>query len=207
MCAVLALAGVGLFAVGVSGFGSGPPQPPYPAPMPGATVWASHARLAGLSRSTPVRIDIDDIGVHASIVPVGLGPGNTIGVPPISQPSLTGWYRYGRTPGETGSAIVLGHVDSYASGKAVFYDLGKLRSGQEVDVVRQDHTVARFKVDAVGQFPTDQFPTPAVFGQVDYPGLRLVTCGGRFDSASHRYVDNVIVFASMVGVGWAFSTA
>jgi Sortase domain len=207
LCTMLGLVGAGFLVAGLSGIGSGPPQPPYPAPVPGATVWASSVRLPGLGRSEPVRIDIPDISVHAGMVPVGVGPGNAIGVPPLSQPDLTGWYRYGRTPGEKGSAVVLGHVDARASGKAVFYDLGRLRSGQEVDVVRRDHTVAKFKVDAVSRFATSSFPTGAVFGGVDYPGLRLITCGGQFDAASGHYLDNVVVFASMVGVGWSFTTS
>jgi hypothetical protein len=207
ICTMLGLAGVGFLGVGLWGVGSGPPLPPYPAPVPGATVWASSVRLPGLGRSDPVRIDIPDIGVHAGVVPVGLGPGNSIGVPPLSQPDLTGWYRYGRTPGEKGPAVVLGHVDSHASGRAVFYELGRLHSGQEIDVVRHDHTVAKFKVDAVGEFSTSRFPSGPVFGQVDYPGLRLVTCGGQFDSAAGHYLDNVVVFASLVGVGWAFTAS
>jgi hypothetical protein len=200
VCSLLAVAGLGFLVAGLGAMRPGPPLPPYPAPVPGATVWASQARLPGMARSEPARIDIPDIHVHAPVAPVGVGPDATIGVPPLSRPDLTGWYRYGPTPGETGSAVIVGHVDSYASGKAVFYDLGRLRSGQEVDIMRQDHTIARFKVDAVSEFSKSAFPSSSVFGHVDYPGLRLVTCGGPFDSRTGTYLDNVIVFASLTGV-------
>lgn len=42
------------------------------------------------------------------------------------------------------------------------------------------------------------FPTAEVDGDLDHPGLRLITCGGPFDHAAHSYQDNVIVFADLV---------
>jgi hypothetical protein len=197
---MLGLAGIGFLLAGLGAMRPGPPLPPYAAPVPGATVWASQARLAGLARSEPARIDIPTLDVHATVAPVGVGSDGAVGIPPLSRPHLTGWYRYGPSPGEVGSAVILGHVDSFASGKAVFYDLGRLTSGQEIAVTRRDHTVATFKVDAVSAFSKSMFPTSSVFGHVDYPGLRLITCGGPFDSGSGSYRDNIIVFASLTGI-------
>jgi hypothetical protein len=37
-----------------------------------------------------------------------------------------------------------------------------------------------------------------VYGSVPYAALRLITCGGDFDSAAGSYVDNTIVYAHMV---------
>ena len=45
-----------------------------------------------------------------------------------------------------------------------------------------------------------QFPTHAVYGAIDHAGLRLITCGGTYDAASHRYLDNVVVFARLESV-------
>jgi hypothetical protein len=36
-----------------------------------------------------------------------------------------------------------------------------------------------------------------VYGNTDHAALRLITCGGPFDSAGH-YRDNVVVLASLV---------
>jgi hypothetical protein len=41
-------------------------------------------------------------------------------------------------------------------------------------------------------------PYARVFGLVSYPGLRLITCGGAFDYQTGHYVDNIVVYASMV---------
>jgi hypothetical protein len=38
-----------------------------------------------------------------------------------------------------------------------------------------------------------------VYGAIDYAGLRLITCGGAFDTRARSYVDNIIAFAELVG--------
>jgi hypothetical protein len=38
-----------------------------------------------------------------------------------------------------------------------------------------------------------------VYGHTRRPTLRLVTCGGQFDWATHLYLDRTIVFADFVG--------
>jgi hypothetical protein len=43
-----------------------------------------------------------------------------------------------------------------------------------------------------------RFPTKAVFGNINYAGLRLITCGGTYDSSTHKYLDNIVVFSRLV---------
>ena len=63
------------------------------------------------------------------------------------------------------------------------------------DVVLQ---VIVFAVVSVEQFDKDAFPTDAVYGDLDHPGLRLITCGGAFDPGERSYTDNIVVFADLV---------
>jgi hypothetical protein len=95
--------------------------------------------------------------------------------------------------------VLLGHVDS-ARGAAVFYDLGRLRPGNRVEVSRADGRVAVFTVESVERVAKDRFPTRRVYGPLDHAGLRLVTCGGAFDRAARSYRDNVIVYAALTSV-------
>src|SRR6266508_4555031 len=81
-------------------------------------------------------------------------------------------------------------------GPAVFYQLERLRPSDTIRVRRRDGRTAAFQVDSVERFPRERFPTSRVYGPLDYPGLRLVTCGGLFDYQRHQYQDNVMVFAS-----------
>jgi Sortase domain len=94
-------------------------------------------------------------------------------------------------------SVILGHVDSY-SGTSVFYDLKTLRPGNLVKVVRADGSTAVFSVDGLQRAAKDTFPAASVYGGLSYPGLRLVTCGGPFDSATGHYLDNIIVYAHLV---------
>jgi hypothetical protein len=114
------------------------------------------------------------------------------------DPGLAGWFRLGPTPGALGPAVIAGHV-TWNGAPGVFFDLARLRPGDLVRVDRGDRREAVFEVDRVARFEKRQFPTQAVFGAVDHAALRLITCGGTYDRATHRYRDNVVAFASLVG--------
>lgn len=153
-----------------------------------------------LSSSEPIAIDIPAIRVHSEMQQVGLTAEHTLEVPaPGPYYNQAAWYKHSATPGAIGPAIIVGHVDSAAEGPSVFFDLGNLRPGDEVLVTRRDGMVAIFEVEAVRQYPKDDFPTELVYGATDHAALRLITCGGTFDRAERSYRDNVIVFATLVG--------
>lgn len=155
---------------------------------------------AALPPSDPVAIDIPAIEVRSALQYVGLTAQQTMEVPaPGPYYDEAAWYRYSSTPGSLGPAVIVGHVDSAAQGPSVFFNLGDLRPGQEVMVTRADGLVAIFRVDGVRVYPKDDFPTQLVYGDTDHAALRLITCGGPFDQATGHYLDNVIVFASLVG--------
>jgi LPXTG-site transpeptidase (sortase) family protein len=141
--------------------------------------------------ATPVRVEIPAIGVRAPIIKLGLNPDRTLEVP--TDFGDAGWWSGGSRPGENGPAVIVGHVDS-KSGPAVFYRLHELRRGEKVVVVRRDGSRVRFTVQGTERFPKDEFPTMRVYGRTDGPTLRLITCGGAFDSSTGHYVDNWIVY-------------
>ena len=153
-----------------------------------------------LSSSEPAAIDIPAIGVHSEMQQVGLSAVLTLEVPaPGPHYNQAAWYKHSATPGAIGPAIIVGHVDSATDGPSVFFHLGNLRPGDEVLVTRRDGTVAIFAIEAVRRYPKDDFPTELVYGGTDHAALRLITCGGTFDRAQRSYLDNVIVFATLVG--------
>jgi sortase (surface protein transpeptidase) len=150
-----------------------------------------------MTRSEPAQLDVPAIGIHTTVIPIGLNPDGTVQVPPLQADSPVGWYRPLASPGEAGAAVLLGHVDTAASGPAVFYRLGQLRRGDEVQVSRADGSVAVFTVTSVVEYPKSAFPTAAVYGRTDHPSLRLVTCGGVFDTATGSYRDNIVAYADL----------
>jgi LPXTG-site transpeptidase (sortase) family protein len=194
-----ALVIVGLGAAGLAGCGgtTAPTTSSTSRPKASAPAVTAAGQAKTLGRSLPVRLNIPKIGVHAPVSTLGLKSDGTIQEPPLSKPNLTGWYRLGPTPGEQGPAVIAGHVD--ANGEhAVFYRLKQLRKGDKVTVTRKDGSVATFVLDVIQQVPKDAFPTKKVYGDIGFPGLRLITCGGGFDKRTGHYIDNVIAYGHLV---------
>jgi sortase (surface protein transpeptidase) len=144
----------------------------------------------------PVRIQIPRIGVASSLDRLGRASDGTVQTPPLSRAEVAGWYAPGPRPGDPGSAVILGHVDS-RRGPAVFYRLRELRRGDQITVTRADGTSVRFVVQRTEQTLKRRFPTDDVYYPTLTPGLRLVTCGGEFDDRIGHYKSNIIVFAAV----------
>ena len=180
--------------------GPAPRQPATRArrPATGASTPAKPVTGPVLSRSVPVRLEIPQLQVRSQLLQLGLNADQTPQVPPLGRNSEAGWYKYSPTPGELGPSVILGHVDSVEYGPGVFFDLGALRPGNTLSVTRSDQTTAVFRVDRVVSYPKDRFPILEVYGNTDSAQLRLITCGGEFDSRSHHYDSNIVAFATLV---------
>ncbi|NEB04306.1 class F sortase [Streptomyces sp. SID13726] len=176
-----------------------PPQPSAAQAHAGRDAGPDAGRAAApaLPPSPPDRVRIPAIRVDAPLTGLALTPSGSLDVPPARRKNLAGWYEAGTTPGETGTAIVAGHVDN-AEGPAVFYDLGALQRGSAIEVDRRDGSVAVFTVDAVEVYDAKDFPDEKVYGAAKRPELRVITCGGGY-SRSTGYRGNVVVFAHLTG--------
>lgn len=216
---LLAAAAVVLLVAGFRSSG-GPPQPARhaEASVPAARDLAPSATSSGrtsagpaggsavqavdfgpvLDRSRPVRVRIPSIGVDVSpLVDLALDARGQLAAP--ARFDQAGWYADGPAPGELGPAVVAAHVDSKA-GPAVFFRLGAVKPGDVVLVGRADGVVARFVVDEVARYPKARFPTARVYATARQRAeLRLITCGGAFDHRTGHYLDNVVVYAHLVG--------
>ncbi len=62
-------------------------------------------------------------------------------------------------------------------------------------VTAADGATHDYAVTEVRDVAKDAFPTAEVFGATVTDTLRLITCGGLFDSAAASYTDNRVVFA------------
>jgi LPXTG-site transpeptidase (sortase) family protein len=148
-----------------------------------------------LGRSVPVRLRIPAIGVDTPVMRLGLAPDGTVQVPPVTAHDRAGWYGFSPTPGQVGPSVVLGHVTVGAYGDGVFRHLARLRRGDRIVVRLENGTAAVFAVSAVRTVAKADFPADQVYGDVDRPELRLITCGG--PRTGDGYLDNVIVFAAL----------
>ncbi|MFD6974638.1 class F sortase [Streptomyces sp. NPDC059979] len=199
--ALVMLSGLAMVRNGVEVDG-GPPQPtaasavavtadqlPVNPPM-------APAGMEALEHSSVQRIRIPTISVDAPVMTVGLDEEGWIEAPPPQDRNLAGWYLNGISPGQRGSAVIVGHVDN-AQGPTVFYGLGSVKPGSQVEVERYDGRTAVFEVYGVEVFSKEAFPGARVYGDTGHPELRVITCGGGY-SKGRGYDGNVVVFARMV---------
>ncbi|MCX4718093.1 class F sortase [Streptomyces virginiae] len=199
--ALVMLTGLAMVRNGVN-IGDGPPQPtaasavavtsdqlPANPPTPPAD-------MEVLEHSSVQRIRIPTINVDAPVMTVGLDAEGWIDAPPPQDRNLAGWYLNGISPGQRGSAVIVGHVDN-AQGPAVFYGLGSVKPGNHIEVERYDGRTAVFEVYGVEVFSKEAFPGARVYGDTGHPELRVITCGGGYSKA-RGYDGNVVVFARMV---------
>ena len=148
-----------------------------------------------LTESKPVGIEIPSIGVKAtSIMNLGLNEDRSLQVPKDAK--TIGWYDRGAYPGTEGPAVFASHIN-YGGVDGGFADLADVKSGDQVVVPRADATTAVFVVDRIETVSKKAFPTARVYGPTFRPEIRLITCGGDFDSSVRSYEDNVVVYGHL----------
>jgi sortase family protein len=174
-----------------------PPGPASAAPD-GLTPLGTAAPLpepTTLTAPLPVALRIPAIGVRTGLIRLGLTRQGALQVP--GSPSVAGWYTSSPRPGQIGSSVIAGHIDSYL-GPGVFYRLRELHPGNRIYVRQADGRLAVFRVNRVHQYPKAHFPTAAVYGPAPDAELHLITCGGTFDYATHSYRSDVVVYSTQV---------
>ncbi|MFB7783551.1 class F sortase [Streptomyces vinaceus] len=147
-----------------------------------------------LARSEPQKIAIPSLGLSSTLETLRQNTDGSMETP--KNPALAGWYEPGPTPGSQGPAVIAGHV-TWNGAAAVFEKLKTMKAGDTIQVTRRDAKTATFTVERVAEYPKAEFPTLDVYKNLDYAGLRLVTCGGDFDPKKHYYDSNVVVYARM----------
>lgn len=149
-------------------------------------------------RSIPVSMAIPAINVRSRLLRLGISTDGAMQVPALpGQADDAAWYEYSAAPGQIGASVIEGHVDSY-QGPAVFFRLGALRPGDRINVTLADGITAVFRVTGVREYAKSRFPAKAVYDVRNYAALRLITCGGIFDSATRHYLSATVVFASLL---------
>ncbi|WP_225834307.1 class F sortase [Streptomyces sp. NK08204] len=150
-----------------------------------------------LPRSAPTRLLIPKIAVNAPFTALTTNASGQLQPPPAANTNLVGWYSKGAAPGEAGTSIIAGHVDT-ATSAAVFANLDELKAGDRFSVERADGSRADFVVDSAETFEKDKFPSRRVYADAPRPEARLITCAGDYDHSVKDYTENLVVFAHLV---------
>jgi LPXTG-site transpeptidase (sortase) family protein len=184
------LVAVGAFAValhaGVSSDRTGP-----------ASVGLPTGRAAVPMPLEPVRttaLRVPSIGLDTrGLVELGQDADRRLEVP--RDAATVGHYSGGAPAGGRGPAVYASHV-AYRGAEGGFAHLAELEAGDQVLVERADAVTVVYRVDRVELVDKDAFPTLAVYGPTTDPELRLITCGGTFDTDADSFEGNVVVYGT-----------
>jgi sortase (surface protein transpeptidase) len=160
-----------------------------------------------LSLNQPDRLAIPSLGMNAPILPVGLDQYGAMQAPgaghPASDPiwATSFWWKQGALPGQTGNAVIAGHVDRNDGSRAVFWNLSSIQAGDTILVTDQSGQTLTFRVTSVESF-TDPDGGPSdpviqrVFGPASSANLNLITCYGSWIGT--EYNKRLVVFSTLV---------
>ena len=175
--------------------------PATPTPTPSVRASARPADPQAVRARTPspppTRVRIPDLGVDATVRPVGVQEDGAMVIP--AAPTSVGWYKYGPAPSDpSGHTVIAGHVATQEDGPGALAPLAGAEKGMRVEVTDADGTVHRYVVRGRENIHKAALPVDEVFARQGAPLLVLVTCGGEYlpELRSHR--DNVIVTATPV---------
>ncbi len=161
-------------------------------PQPPGAPFTIDEQPATLQR-IPVALRIPAISVNAPIRLAGVEPAGDMEVP--ANASDVGWYKYGPSPGEPGSAVLAAHVDLASQGPGAFFDLRMLEPGDLIFIEFDDGTTQSYRAEARTIYEKQELPTEAIFSRTGAPILTLITCGGGFNPTIGSYDSNVVVYA------------
>jgi len=143
----------------------------------------------------PSRLHIPSIKLDAPIVPVGILDNGQMDVPQSSD--IVGILEPGIMPGELGTAIMAGHVDS-KTGPAIFYPLKKLNSGDQVLIFNEEGQQLVYEVTSIESYLTSEAPLDKIFGDTDQSLLNLITCTGKFNRKLGTHEKRLVVYTRLV---------
>jgi sortase A len=144
----------------------------------------------------PVTFTIPKLGVqNVKVESVGLDKENKMDIP--KDENNVAWYNMGAKPGELGNAVIAGHFDKKTGAPAVFYEIGKLKPGDELKTKDRDGQERTFIVTEVKTYELSEFPLEEVFGLGDKARLNLITCEGTYDKTSQLYSHRLVVYSEL----------
>lgn len=181
-----------------------PPPKPQPEPAVVLTPMAKKADAADATDrllaahagrpGTPLRLQIEGIGVDAEVKEAGIVPGRNGEPEWQTLPFVAAHYPMLGPVGAAGNPVISGHVVTLYEGN-VFRDLYRVALGDEVAVFTEDSRF-RYLVEEIKLVEPDDV---SVMAPSDDARLTLVTCGGTFDPRTTTFSERLIVVAKLVG--------
>lgn len=163
---------------------------------PSLTITLDPSVLLGTSTAqvkinSPVRLKIPAAGVDAAIEYVGLTSDGAMGVPKNIKD--VAWFSPGTLPGAEGSAVIDGHLDGKNGQKAVFYNLKKLKKGDQLFIEDNQGKIITFVVREIHIY-NSKASVPEIFNSSQGQHLNLITCAGNWNKSQKKYIQRLVIF-------------
>ena len=143
--------------------------------------------------SLPKYLSIDKLSINAPIEQLELTSSGAMGVP--SNIWNAGWYIGSARPGQKGAAFIDGHSSS--SRGALFGNLDTLKSGDVINVLRNDGIKVTFNVvdvKVVNRHSVDMASMLKPYGKYAR-GLNIMSCVGDWIESEKTLENRVLVYA------------
>jgi LPXTG-site transpeptidase (sortase) family protein len=147
------------------------------------------------SPEVPVRIIIPNLQVETEIESVTVDSNGNMDVP--KDWNNTAWYSLGPKPGEKGSSVIDGHLDTPSGDPAIFANISNLKKGDEIKVIDEKNNTYTFSVFSVKNYELSEMPLDEIFSRNTEPMLNLITCSGVFDQNKKMYTHRTVVYSTL----------
>ncbi len=151
-----------------------------------------------VSASVPAHLIIPSIGLDAPVENVNIQSNGDLGTPVQNQWEGVGWYSNGPRPGQSGSAVIDGHLDRPGGYPAVFWDLRNVQVGDIIMVVDTNGKTLRFRVTRTAAYPPLAAPLQEIFGDTGGTYLNLITCAGTWIPTQHQTTLRLVVYTTLI---------
>ncbi len=155
------------------------------------------ARLPGAEESLPpvpslVRLIIPALQIDAPIVVMSTRSDGSMQSP--RSPFDVAWYTFSAIPGDGSNVVLAGHAEYVNHGPAVFAPLPFIRSGDQIQVLLPDATMATYVVSSAETYDASTAPVAAITGPTSAEVVTLITTGVPGDATKRLVVrgDRVI---------------
>lgn len=146
----------------------------------------------------PMRLNIPAIGVNTFVESLGLRSNGDLATPTRNPWEDVGWYDLGPHPGDSGSAVIDGHLDRPGGYPAVFWRLRSIQVGDDVQVTNNGGNTLHFRVTRIAYYAPDQAPLQDIFGNLGGRYLNLITCAGDWIPSQHQTTLRLVVYTTLV---------
>lgn len=156
--------------------------------------------IAKIPDGSPVRLKIPKINVDAGFQYNGLTAGGAMEIP--NNIFDAGWYTGSPRPGEKGSSVISGHVARIQGGimtkPGIFFDLNKLRPGDNIYVLNDKGETAIFTVRESRLYNPAADATDVFASKDGGAHLNLITCEGYWNADQVSYSERLVIFTDAV---------